>query len=312
MPSFEDNAFTLLRLMYENGIIEAKPIIYSELSQLTELEEDEFNVAFTHLFSEKSVSGGGMGPTRSVWITPLGIERIKQFMNSRIPISLEAEKVLRYIMENGPPADYDGVDGTTIQEAERELGLSHDQCVKAFQQLEDYEFIACQVHGESPLGPWGAVSTPKARNAARRNFQTDTPHPQTQIGAIYQGPVNATNIANAINSQIEQTVNQNDTDAIQRAITEILDNLVRVLANELDAAQMTAYEQAVDKLKQELVRPEPDRSRIQKLITILTFGDTLNGTLDLGAKAFTVSALVAPHLPMLYAYIEQLIQSIGG
>ena len=190
------------------------------------------------------------------------------------------------------------------------LNLSPEDLAHALQELEDEGLARCSVREQAITSGWGIRTTPEGRQAIRRSFRVPQA-PVAQIGAIFHGPVNATNLVNAISSQIEQTISSTDPEAIRQAITETLGDLTRSVADVLDPNQRELYTQAAAELQKELEKSDPDPTIVQKLMRILSFGDTLDGALELGTKALAVSAKVAPYIYILYEGIRQLTGLIG-
>jgi DNA-binding MarR family transcriptional regulator len=312
MATVDENAFTILRLMHEKGITIGKGITCSELEALTGLDDDEFDQAETYLLHQKFLAGSGGGDRGKRYITPQGIDFVRWKMEARLPLSLEAERVLKYVEKVEPPPIFDSLEREDRHKVhphdiQAALHLTSEDLAKALRELED-EGLARGAEGASITSGWGIRATPEGRQAIRRNFrilQTPTP----QIGAIFQGPVNATNIANiasAINSQIDQTISINDPEAIRQAISETLDSVVASVGDLLDLKQKAAYIETAAKLQQELEKPEPSPTVIQRLMTIISFGDTLDGTLELGQKALTAAVKAAPYTYMLYELIKKV------
>ena len=104
----------------------------------------------------------------------------------------------------------------------------------------------------------------------------------------------------------------NGPKVIQQAITETLDSIIKSVTDILDPDQRVAYIQTAGELRKELEQSDPNTTVIQKFMKVLSFGDALDGTLELGEKAFIASTIVAPYMPILYEYIGNYLVRLGA
>lgn len=317
MATVDENGFMILRIMREKGWVEGGGQTISTLKSLVGLNDAEFDLA------EKWLSSGGymdrLGSRDApCWITPAGMAYVNREMATRLSLSVDAERVLKYVESSEPPPPSLHVMGGSRnlnevhpQNIRNALSLNSDDLNEALQELED-EGLACSaVENQNITSGWGIRTTDEGRRAIRRNFRISLPS-APQIGAIFQGPVSATNLVNAFHSQIDQVIiSSNDPEALRKTIAETLDSAVKRVADDLNLNQKAAYTQVASQLQEEVKKTAPDPTTLRRLMNILSFGDTLDGTLELGVKAFAVSAAVAPHIAILYECIGRLV-GLGG
>jgi len=305
MATIDENALLILRIMAEQGISRVKTL---ELQELVGLNDVEFDPAESYLLQRGLLQGSGGGKSGERSVTPAGIDYVRNEMAHRIPLSIVAEHVLRYMveLETENPNIRNGIRQQDIKER---FGLTENELRNALQKLEDLRLIKSAIKNTGIDSGWGVESTPSGRIAVRQDFKTMSV-PTSQVQNIFNAPVTATNlVVNAINSSIEQTAN--DPTAILELIQGTLEELVRQTSKFLDLSQQTLYTHHANELREELEKPQPDRTRIQRLISILSFGDQLNGTLDLGDRAFAAAVVASPYFPVLYGYIEKLLSALG-
>ena len=110
----------ILRVMSDQGFTAGKPIVGKELMQLTSIRDEmDFMNALLHLRELGFVTGtlGGIEVNRN-WITARGIEHVRHETSSRLRISLDAENILRYLVEVEPPQGYQDVEGVSPEKLE--------------------------------------------------------------------------------------------------------------------------------------------------------------------------------------------------
>lgn len=177
MAAVDENAFTILRVLREKGITLEKAITLGEIKALTGLADDEFDQAEGYLLQRKYITGAGGKDQSQRWITPQGIDYVRQEMSTRIPLSEVAERVLKYVERTEPPPsrlrtlggdDLHSVNPEDISDA---LGLSPDDLDRALQELEDERLACSAVKNQSILSGWGIRTATDGRQAIRRGFK---------------------------------------------------------------------------------------------------------------------------------------------
>ena len=109
MTTFDESAITILRYMLENGIVLENEISQEKLRELTGINAQDFGFADGYLWREGYITGnfadapaykfyGSSAATR--WITAKGVQYIKGEIAKRETISLDAERVLKFIISD--------------------------------------------------------------------------------------------------------------------------------------------------------------------------------------------------------------------
>jgi len=304
MPNITENDWILLRAMMELGANIGNKAHKSQLQLLTDLSDHDYAQAANFLHSMGYIQAP-VGEDRGCWLSPEGVEYLQAQMHGRMNLSWTAERIIRHMIEQIP---YHGIPilWTEIQQA---LGLDDTQYEKACQELQDYDLIT-NVTGTGRY--FGSITVTRlGRRAARDNFRLfDTAPAQIQAGAIFYGPVTDSNIqavAQAIGSRIEQAISQNDADSLRQTITDLIEQLVDAVKQDLPMDQLTVYTNTAQQVHEEIQKPKPNLPLEHRLIATLSFADNLDGTLELGKKGLVLAAKVAPFIPALLKAIEQLI-----
>jgi len=81
-------------------------------------------------------------------------------------------------------------------------------------------------------------------------------------------------------------INHDDTEALRQNITATVKELVREVevSTLLNVQQQAVYLQAAIALQEEVNKPEPDKSAMERSLKVLNFSDSLNGALEPGEK----------------------------
>jgi hypothetical protein len=179
MANVTENALIILRVMEEMGITSAKRAQeVVDILQESNLTEDEFQEARIFLGGIDCIKT--LGPEEPItWLTPEGIVYIKIEMAERYPINLDAERILRYVVEAAPEMGL----GIPVSEIMDALKMDEEKFNKAFNQLE--------VFG---LAKWNASyvdPTVDGRQAIYRNFRDPAVMSKSiEASTYFEGPVN--------------------------------------------------------------------------------------------------------------------------
>jgi hypothetical protein len=276
----------------------------SQLQPRTDLSDQDYDQAANFLHSMGYIESP-VGEDRGCWLSPEGVDFFQERMRNRMNLSWTAERIIRHIIEQCP------YHGTSIMrtEIQQALGLDDTQYEKACQELQDYDLI----RNVAMVGQYfGNITvTPLGRLAARENFQlSDSAPTQIQAGAIFYGPVTDSNIqavAQAIGSQIEQAISQNDPDSLRQIIAGLMEQLVDAVKQDLTMDQLSVYTKTAQQVREEIQKPKPNPALVHKLFAILSFAGDLDGTLELGKKGLVLAAKVAPLILTFLKAIQQLI-----
>ena len=145
-------------------------------------------------------------------------------------------------MVSRPPGKQFGMKGELLSE----LHLDNDKYVNACQQLGDFNLIK---YKSSTGELWGYIGpTDEGRLATRRNFRDpQVSNPLIQTGPIFNGSVTSQNFqafTSAINSQLEQSIVENDPALLKAQASEIIELLVNQTSTELPLDKKAIYTQA--------------------------------------------------------------------
>lgn len=303
MTNLHDHAIILLRFMLEEGIAGASQgISRLELCKLSGLSEGEFDRAEDFVLSGKFVSGT-MGPNGDRWLTPQGIDYITNEMKQRIPLNLDAEKTLRFLIHEIGDNQF-----LTQPEITEGTGITLERYQQACQQLVDFDFV--EFFGDEKFP---ALSPTKAgRQAVHRNFQVSQSMPSIQAGAIFNGPVTGGNIqaiASAIDSEIQQNVSSLSADDLQKEMNQVLEKLLSQISEQLTLQQKASYVQVAADFQKEIAEPQPDSGKLHKLLASLGLLSDLGGAIDFSQKTFELIVKAGPYIILLGQMIAQLLQN---
>jgi len=309
MSDVISDAMLIIRCLYDAGAVSAGSVDFKgrELIKLTCLSESEIDAADTYLLQAGFVEGTN-GLDGSRWLTPSGVERYGKEKANRIPLSASAERIARYVSEQTADPASSPIKSRKIQS---DLEIDDLTYRKACQELSDRGLLtdAYRVQ-QDPFA--GVTLTPSGRNAVRDDFELKSMLSFEQnIGSIFHGPItNSTiqSIAVAANSNIQQAVNQGNTDALRAEIAQIVEKIVEAVKTELSVDQLSSYATTAKQLKEEVQKPNPDQTIIQRLSGLLSFAGNLDGAIELGKKGFELAVKVGPLILVLQQAIWQLLQ----
>lgn len=99
------------------------------------------------------------------------------------------------------------------------------------------------------------------------------------------------------------------SEELQLEMTQVLENLVNQIGEQLSLQQKAAYAQIALKLKAEASKPKPDPGILRKLLTGLGFLADISGTIDMGVKTFDLIIKAGPYILLLEQIILLLMKS---
>lgn len=310
MPDVIEDAVLVLRSLQElRGIIPAM-VTARKVMELSGLSEERYVQVDTFLWQQKYI-GATVGSLDSErWMTSLGIEFLEEKMSNRIRLSLDAEKIARLLFKERE-SEYQAL-GSKIQEI---LGLDMGKYEEAVYELVD-EGLAEDTLEVDQARFLEIGLTSEGRKAVRNNFmRMEVSTLQQNIGAIFQGPVSSSNVlavAQAYQSRVQQEIKDGNVEALRVEVTQLVDDIVKAMKEELDTDQLAVYAGAAKELKQEAAKGNPNPSIIQKCLGVLGFAGDLDGTLELANKAITLGTRVLPLILLLRQAIETLLQNSPG
>jgi len=311
--SVHDDAIRILRFLEEKGIVMGYGMKNSEIISGTGLITEAHDKAENFLLQGKYIEGGGGGPDAERWLTNYGVSYLEQIMSQRLPISINAEMILDYIIKS-TSRPLQAVKRSDIQTA---LKLSDDQYDKATQNLLDFDLAekggGGASIGESSNDTYHSEGSLRATKSGRQALQKGFRDPQTSIQASQvfniNAPSNIQAVANAINSQIEQqieqTISENDPEALKEMVSELLTGLVDIVRQDLNLKDQAEYTEAAATLQDEIQKNNPETEILQKWIARLAF---LDHAFSVGEKAIALSGKVLPSILMLTKLITALLK----
>ncbi len=307
MTNFRDHAVILARYMLEHNLIAPHGNSPTELQHALRFSDVEFRAAEHFLLQAQYVSGGGGSNSGIRWLTPAGVEYVNAELSMRIPISLDAERVLGFAVQNCSDDD-DLTDDLVMQE----LSLTEDEYEAAVQQLLDFELVETEtdIADSTELRP-----TRSGRQAVHRNFRETQGGPTIQAGAVFTGPVSGSNIqaiANAIGSQIQQSnITELSSQELREEINATLEELVSKLVPTLGLQERAAYTGVAAEFQTEVAKAEPDTIKLQQWLAALGFLSDFGGAIDFSGKVFRLIVQAGPYIILLGQMIDQLLKNVG-
>ena len=139
---------------------------------------------------------------------------------------------------------------------------------------------------------------------------SQNPPATIQIGAIFQGSVEQSQIqafVSAIDSNIQQVVQSTNTDEILEVISKTIEEMVGKVKEDLNIDELAFYVQAAKDFRQEIAKERPDKSVLHRLLGILSFLGSFESTIQFGDRTLRLAKQVTPYLPVLLAYLSQLL-----
>lgn len=302
MNNLHENAIFLLRFMLEEGMVAPKGMSPAKLQILVGLSKDDFNGAERFLLQGKLIAGGGGGDNGIRWLTPLGIEYVSEKTKDRLPLSLSAERILKFVINSIGDNEF-----LTQPEIIEGAGIDSDKYQDACQQLLDFDFV------EDLFKDFGALRpTQLGRQIVHRDFKEQQPVQSIQAGAIFNGPVTGGNIqtiASAIGSEIQQNISTLSPEELYKEIEQTLEKLLEQVTTSLTLQQKAAYIQLAAEFQKEITKPQPDAGKLHKFLATLGFLSDAGGAIDFGQKTFEVVVKASPYIMLLGQMIVQLLQT---
>src|SRR5689334_4408803 len=137
MNNITENGFTILRFMDEMGFTsDDHSAETTDLMKFTGLDQVEFDRADKYLLDKGFSKRRPIFGTHQRFITAQGISFVQQELQQRLQISLNAERLLTYMVRVEPAGGYKDVEGVEIIKVETDLNLSHPQYLQAIVELE--------------------------------------------------------------------------------------------------------------------------------------------------------------------------------
>jgi DNA replication protein DnaD len=298
MNNLHDHVIMLLRYMLEKGIIATRGISPRKLRDEIGISDNDFDIADKYILQDHLVEGGGGGLDGIRWITSKGVQYITEELRHRIPISLDAERLLRFLIQEIKDNEF-----LTQDEILKGVNISSEQFNQAFQQLVDYDFVDL-------VGNDAMIPTKLGRVVVHRNFHETASVPNIQAGAIFNGPVTGANIqaiASAMDSEIQQNVSSLSPEELHKEIQQTLEKLLEQVTEHLSNQQKAAYTQLAADFQKETTKPNPDPGKLHKLLASLGLLSDLGGAIDFSQKTFKLFVNAGPYIMLLSQMVAQLL-----
>lgn len=302
MSNLHEDALFILRFMLEEGMVAPKGVSPAKLQNLVGLRRDEFNSAERFLLQGKFVSGGGGGDNGVRWLTPIGIAYVSEKTKDRLPLSLHAEAMFKYVANSIGDNEF-----VTQNEIIEKMGLSLEKYKDASQQLVDFNLV------EDVFSDLGALRPTKlGRQSLLRGFKEQQSPTTIQAGAIFNGPVTGGNIqavASAMGSEIKQNISALSQEELHKEIEQTLEKLLEQVTASLSLQQKAVYTRLAAEFQEEISKPQPDTGKLHKLLAGLGFLSDIGGAIDFSQKTFEIVVKASPYIMLLGQMIVQLIQT---
>ena len=302
----------LLRVLDKLGAYYPEHVALSEVFDETGWSEEEYEQVDSYLAKKGWIKGlgfvneGWVDPSGDRSITHTGADALSEAMMYRLPLSLLSEKIAIWL--NGQDPLGQDINDTEVIQA---LGIDMESYEHAMRELLDLGLVE-----EPTARSFGSsiVPQPRLTEAGRLAVKNGFAQPEVvpvaqQIGVQINAPVSQSPIAGIVASE-DVTVNQAIEGADHEQLSEIsavyLDQIVNLVKNDLQAAQLTAYIQAIQDLESAIEAEHPDNGRLRKLLSVVAFLDDANGAIELGEKAWELAKVVLPYIPILVEIIARI------
>jgi hypothetical protein len=218
----------------------------------------------------------------------------------------QADRVLKLLMDERVAERSTGHPGElSAREIMETLGITWDQYTQLAEYLCEMDYTRCSLGGLDAL----MSVTGKGIEFYKRRHDALPLHIAWNVGAIYQGSVQATQIqsvASAVHSSVQQVVEGAEVEDIRQAITQTIENMVRSVQSELTVEELAVYARVASESKQEIARENPDKGRLWRALPVLSILGDMEGTIQLAERAFTLASHVAPYVPFLVTFLVRL------
>jgi hypothetical protein len=160
-------------------------------------------------------------------------------------------------------------------------------------------------------GTLGGLNAPRRLRGEGIEFyeRKMNPSPSVQVGAIFQGPVEDSQIqafATAVDSRVQQVIQNTSPNAIRDEICKIVEDMVKAVRAELNQNELTSYVKLAKEFQEEVKKDTPSKSLLHRLLVSLSFFGDLEGAIELGDRALKLAQHVLPYLPIIIGYLNQI------
>lgn len=310
MP-IHDDAIQILRVLYQNNNVIGYEIRNATLMEKSDLDEEAYDKAENYLLETGFIEGSSGGPTSLRCITSTGINYLLEILSQRLPLSIDAERILNYLTKSGP------VNSKTFERSTiiTNLKLDDSRFDSAVQILVDFKLVqkggrVAFISGsgsKTDRSEENLTATEAGRQAVHRGFRDPNFASQTSQIFNINAPANVQAVSNAIITQIEQqvtqTISNNDPEVIRATISELLNSLVDMVSKDITLKERADYIEAAAGIEEELNKGKPEINNIQRWLARLAFLDQVISVSD---KALTLSVKVLPTIMMLIKIAESI------
>lgn len=256
MSGIRENALTILRVMHEAELGLSTGLSYREVLHLSRLSEQAFDKAVGYLLSSKYLDGTQGGMDGTCWLTVNGIDYVERELASRYPLSLDAERILRYAV--GQIGQQQLLANTIIT---NQLELDRERYAVAIHQLGNLSFVQDLYE----RGGYEVIKvTQEGKAAVQHSFRMPVPNvaPNYTYNTTFDQRGQAVTYQYNAAGDINIGAVQNRVELFDQ-LEKLRDELTKAAdAKVIDAEVVSDARYQVEKAVIQAKKPEPDKKTI--------------------------------------------------
>jgi len=272
-----ESALTILRVLEEYGEGSLLSLDCNQLLALTGLDERSFDQADTFLLQGGFIEGtmGGMDGSR--WMNVAGALYIDAELRTRLPLSLDAERLLNYMFEHRETSNWGS------QNLKERLGFSDERYHDACRALDTFGLLRNYVH----QGEWRVIGIAKeGERAVYDRFRL--PNTSTPSVIFDQRGQNVTYQYNAA-GDINIGAVQNKADFVDQ-LEKLKAEVSKAAESEvIDADLATEAKYEIERAVNQVKKPQPNKQtvseRLEGAAKLLQGATAATGLVDALIKA---------------------------
>jgi hypothetical protein len=169
MADVLENVYQITRYLIVNNHIGARTTNQGTVREALNIPQEEFRSALAFLGGHSYCLTTGGGDKGLIVLKPLGVSYYEQVSRERIPLSLDAELLLKFLITDQSP-DFPFSIADHISDS---LGWDEERYMRAAQELGDEGFVTGDYAGGNPFFKITLLS--EGRKAVKRNFRVASP-----------------------------------------------------------------------------------------------------------------------------------------